>query len=398
MKKIFYLLSSLMLVFTACDPMEDVYEELEKTGSPKKTLAITLQDADYKAIKSAPSNITTGLYFTSEAQASEFIPGLLNTKYGHLNNNDVIDVTYKQASHTSGKTVSERVEFTLTTKEDYALGGTTFTNFDKWSQVETFLNAKYPDAKEGRLVKLTYTWYNSGAAYPKPDGTGTSQSKTVTENYYFSGGKWYEAYTLVANDYATADRTRYSAFFSSDEAELVPSLLNNLFKKNVLGAKAGDVKYGAYLVRYSGTNIPVEVMPMVYDGSNWTRATKAVTKEATLSFKKKQGVWVPDPIIKYTLTTADYIWIGDNPALGTPENRANLKEFKSFYQRFSDDSRFWTQAQVIAALGALLKEKFPTAEVGNKFEVTYVVHTGPTGPTSIILELQESGNYIVPVE
>lgn len=393
MKKIVYLVCSLFTALTSCEPMEDVYDELDslpKDPTKSKNFNIVLSEANYKFFEGktgVPAHVNKNYYFASETEASTLIPLFLNATYAHLDNGDAINVTYNTSTFVPNNTVAERVSYTLTTQADYSLGGANFQNFDKFSQIETFLNAKYPTPLEGRLATLTYTLYNSNTS---------PTSRTVTDTYYYVNGKWFDTYVVTADDYLSVDRNRNNAFASADEAEYVPAALNKFLKDNILGAKAGDVQFASYLVRYSSTSTLTNVMAMVYDGANWSKVSKAVTQEATLTFGKKDGVWAPDLTIRYTLTADDYTAIGNNPAVGTQANRDNLKQFKNFYQvGNATDTRYWTEAQIFAGLAARLKELYPNADVGQKVQLSYIVYRGSNNIDQTTFIKEQSGDFVV---
>lgn len=395
MKKIFYLLSSLMLVFTACDPMEDVYEELDKAKLPytKKGMTYKLSDTDYK---------TTTKYFASEEAAAAAIPTLLNTKFPALENGSSAIVTYNLLTdgyNFKGNTVSHDTTHVLTT-DDYKLGGARYSNFDSWSQIKTFLNAKFPvsalkenQPAEGRLATLTFTWYNSNT---------NPTSNTVTDSYYYVGGEWYDTYYVSDANYASVDRNRSNAFTPGD-VELLPAYFNSFLKGEFLTAKSRDVVYVKYAIRHSSSSTTQHVMAMMFDGTNWNKVEKSdiVVTESTLQFAKINGIWVPDLTKMYTLVSPDdYLWISQQPELGTEAQRGNLGDprYLNFYQSWSGSATYWSNENIQVALAALLKMRFPNEVIGQKFEVTYNYYLSGNKVGSMLFEMTEEGNYKYIVE
>lgn len=390
MKKIFYLLSSLMLVFTACDPMEDVYEELDKAKAPytKKGLSYKMTDTDYK---------TTTKYFATEEAAAAAIPTLLNTKFPALENGSSAIVTYNLLTDGYdflGNTVSSYTTYELTTSEDYKLGGTNYSNFDRWSQVETFLNAKYPvsaipegQTAEGRLVTLTYTWYNSNTS---------PTSSTVTDSYYYVGGEWHDTYYVSDANYASVDRNRSYAFTPGD-VELLPAYFNNFLKGEFFAAQPREVVYVKYAIRQSSSSTTQHVMAMMFDGTNWNKVAKSdvVITVSTLQFAKINGSWVPDLTKSYKLVSPDdYVWISQQPSLGTTAQLANLGDYKNFYQSWSGSANYWSNDNIKVALAALLKQKFSNEVPGQKFEVTYDYYLSGNKVGTMLFQLNDSGEYV----
>ncbi|GAA4313944.1 hypothetical protein GCM10023183_33930 [Nibribacter koreensis] len=375
--------------------MEDTYEELDaqpKAFDPSavRKLNITLTEANYKSLQGkagVPGYVNTNFYFASEEEAGALIPLYLNAAYPNFDNKDEITVTYNSLTKEfKGNTVTERETYTLT-DEDYALGGTNFKNFDRWSQIETFLNARYTPL-QGRLVNLTFNWFSNNQL-------PTTQVRTFS--YFYTNGRWEEAYLVTEADYLKVDRNRNNAFATADEA-MLPAYFDNFLKAKVFGAKAGDIKYVSYAVRYSATSTLQQAMAMIYDGSNWTRLTKTFfTEPKTLTFSFENGKWKPDLTVKYTLVSADYETIAGFTNVGTEANRANLKQFKNFYQAGNNpsDTRLWTDAQINAGLAELLKVKYPNAEVGQKFLVTYIAYRGTNVSVQTLFEKKANGTFEV---
>ncbi|MDX5436673.1 MAG: hypothetical protein LPK03_05725, partial [Pontibacter sp.] len=103
--------------------------------------------------------MASGYYFTSEDDASELIPAILDNKYPQVGEGTKAAIVYNLLTFKFGDNdvKGDVLEYEVT-EEDYALGGSKYTSFDKESQVISFLNAKYPNATEGTLAMLSYTW------------------------------------------------------------------------------------------------------------------------------------------------------------------------------------------------------------------------------------------------
>ena len=394
MRKIFYLIMLIATTVSACDPMKDTYNELDATtnaGAVVKAFSYTMVKADYDFLKARtggiqyPATISARQSFTSPEEAGLYIPDVLNRNYPQLDNGSAITVTYNQYLYTFvNNTISNRISYTLT-NSDYALGGTTFTNFDRWSQVETFLKAKYPNAKDS-LVTLTYTAFNTNT---------NPTSKTVTDDFFFKNGQWYDTYRISPEEYTSVDRGRFNNFIAADQPMLV-DYFNKFLKAKLIAPKVNDFIYVSFSNRPASTTLQ-EVMALRFDGTNWVKLADNtnVLVPATLKFAKKAGVWKPDLTISYNFTTADYQAIGDDPTIGTDANRANLKQFNNFYQAGSNlsDTRYWTDAQIQAGVAAHLKRLFPNAEVGQKYRATFIIYKGSNTTTVWEFEKKSSGNF-----
>src|SRR6056297_595418 len=108
MKKIVYLLTLLMVVFSACEPNEELYEQLDETKDPYNgSVEYTLTANDYETITSlALANATneddsTWAEYVTEFEAfndkypgSEYIPHLLPDLFPAYNKNSSANVTF----------------------------------------------------------------------------------------------------------------------------------------------------------------------------------------------------------------------------------------------------------------------------------------------------------------
>ncbi|MER2996452.1 hypothetical protein [Pontibacter populi] len=376
MKKIFYLLSSLMLVFTACDPMEDVYEELDKAKKDDAAFAIELNKDDYAVYKSNTEypHIATGQYLTGEEEAALVIPAMLSKRYAHLGNGATVEVNYHiQKFPGVTNSVSSWEAYTVTA-EDYTAVGEKFANFNSSSDVYRLLDHKYPTPTDKQLVVLTYDMYAGGT------------TSTITDSYFFVNGDWSNIYHVTAQDYASVKNT-YGSFSGSDDANL-KVFFDKFLKSDVIVAKEGDFRYVSYYYYNSNgdKSRTQRIMAMYFDGENWMPAV-GVKQTATLKFQKKDNVWVPDLSIPYTLVASDYTYVGnDDNNIATAAARANLRQFGNF------STYNWTNDQLYEAMGAILKLHFSGEEAGKKFKVTFDSY--PAGKMTLVLVKAENGNFV----
>lgn len=378
MKKIIYLLSSLMLVFTACDPMEDVYEELDKAKKDETTVSTELVKADYAIYGSNTEypHVASKQYFTGEAEAAALIPAMLNKRYPHLEDGASVTVTYNTLLFPGfDNTVSGWEKYTVT-DEDYAANGERYPNFNSSSDVYRFLDAKYPNAAEKKLVVLTYDYY-------------AGSTSTITDSFLYLNGRWENIYHVTADDYTSVKNT-YGSFSGSD-IENMPVYFDVFLKKDMVVAKEGDFEYVSYYFYDSSDRSRSQrIMAMYFNGNNWVPAVGATAK-ATLKFQKKNNEWVPDLSVQYTLTADDYAYVGnDANNIGTAAARENLRRFGNF------STYNWTTDQLYEAMNAVLKLRYPSAEVGQKFKVTFESY--PAGKMELVLIKRANGNFTKPEE
>ncbi len=367
-----------MVVFSACDPMEDVYDELDALKGPfTKKVDVTLSSEDYTEVKGKS-------YFTTEEKAAAAIPEFLNEAYSHLENGSTVRVTYNKLMFPGYNSSVSEVEKYTAVAEDYDFTGESHDNFNSAGDLVKLLEHKYPDAVENQLVVLTYDYYQNGA------------TSTVTDSFYFKDGAWRNIYHVSDEDYASVGKR---SDFSSSDDDLLPEYFNKLLSNTVFGAVAGDVKYVSYAY-YSNKTTTQQVLGMVYNGSEWVKVNPEAVEEAVLQLKKKQGTWVPDLTKSYTLVADDYVWISKQPELGTQPQRDNLGDPKylNFYQSWAGNDNYWSDEDVLVALSGFLKNKFPNEEVGQKFEVTYAYYKSGNKTNTVTLIKRESGDYTLAEE
>jgi hypothetical protein len=389
MKKILYLLSSLMLVFTACDPMEEVYNELDelKDKTDKSVMTLTLAPADYSTFKSAAPLVATNLAFSSEDQAIELIPNLLATKYGYLGDGAQALVTLRKSVYPGlNNTTSASARVTVSSA-DYTAIGKTSSNFTSTSDIDTYLNYKYPTPTERQLVALTYKI--TGA-----DGTVVTEK----DSFFFLDGSWKNIYHVSDAEYTSTGNGKYKNFDANSDPYLVSyfnQFLKNHYTNNNLITRVGDIEYVSYTYFGGGTN--QRLATMLFDGTNWIEAVSQF-EVSTLKFKKKDGKWNVDLTVSYTLVNADYEWIGrDNasPNYGTEESRSNLVRFRSYYTQTVGDTRYWSQEEINKSLVALIKHLYPNPKEGVKYQLFYKIYDGTTKTVPVTFERNSSGEYVV---
>ena len=360
-KNILYILSLVSLLFVACDPLDDAIKDIKPNPADTKTITLTLT--------------TT---YNSVAAANTGIAATLNKDYAQLPNGTKANVVYnlRPVAVKLADSVFVNVQYTVTT-DDYTNGSATVGNgnFKTYNsnQVLAFLEWKYPKATTpvNKLVLLTYQFFQSNAT--------PSSGITVTEAFLLNETGWQKVYLVSASQYASVARGINNAFTSADVSSL-PTYFNSFLKADptMPPAKIGDLKYISYKYQQSSSNIQQKLYTLIFDGVNWTTTPTPV---APLPFLKKNGTWIPDPTVYYTLVRADYNTIGASTA-GTAAGRANLAQFGSF--DVSGGANNWTEDQIADGLIIVLNAKFASAPVDETvvYNVTYALFRG-SGPTGI---------------
>lgn len=367
LKKI--VLVGLPLAFFACEPMEDVYDELDIDNVVvQKNVVVTLSSSDY--------NMVDNDYFTSVEEAAENIPTFLDSKYGHLDDGSSVEVTYNQLvfDFSSGNEVASVEQYEVTAADYKETTGNDYGNFDNLEDIVGFLDNKFGDLEEFSIVILDYLYYANGSTNNKLDA------------FYKVGDSWKNnTYLVTPEDYEATGNGRYDNFTGADDDKLAGYFNHFLGNIVTLQPSVGDVMHVVYY--YFSGSAAYQIMTMAYDGSKWYEVTETITRPETIKFAKKAGIWEPDISIAYTLTAADYTWIADNSTAGSAGARGNLKSYGNFA------ASYWPRPDLIDAFSQLLNERFPNVEVGQRYQLTYLVYSGGVAPQTMTLEKLESGGW-----
>ncbi len=119
MKKIISYLFIAGLLFSACDPMDDIYDELDENGITNKQQGIeyTITSDNYDAMEGA---VAENHYFSENNPSADYIPSLLTAVYPTLTEGSTVKVTYNYKNEASYLSVySDASEYELTS-DDYA--------------------------------------------------------------------------------------------------------------------------------------------------------------------------------------------------------------------------------------------------------------------------------------
>ena len=355
MKKIYYLLAFVALIFTACKK-----QPLIPVGAYTKAVTITLAKSDYQSLGSTVY-ASKSSNFTTTADAKTYIPTILNAKYPQLGDGSTAIVNFSLAAPTItlADSTNANTAYTLTAADYLLLPGNKFTDFST-AQMLNWLPYKYPNAVNNQLAVLTYTYFESGAT--------SNSGVPATDAFLYTNGSWQKIYRVSAAQYASVGRGVNNWFIAAD----VPSLtfyLNSFLKadtKVMANAQIGSVIYVNY--RYLTTY--QKVMPLTFDGTNWVNTSTTTS----LSFMKSGGKWAPDNTVFYTMVQADYVTISTS-SLSTSDARTNITTHPDFNTSATTDATYWSDADIQAGLILVLKAKFGSTAVANqKFVVTYAVY------------------------
>ena len=349
MKKIFLLLTVFSMVFTSCDPLEDIHEEVDaQTTTIVGDVVFTMSDEDYKFLDLSFGN------FSSEEDAKSMIPNLLDNKYPVWGNKSSAIVTYKLYNKKNDE--KSLVVYEVTNADNTAIGNN-YGNFSNLNALKDLLNYKFPAPADRLLVSLTYEQYDSGV------------TSTVENGFIFSNGDWEMHSGITEAEYNSMGEGR-AQFSSEDEALVkIPLFLKN--KLQYEAPNAGDIEGTMYKLYVDDVDdvdgdgstkdrtVYSYVAFFIFDGMTWSKYNNVINE--TVKFGHDGTTWVPDNTIKYTLTAADYTLV-DN----------------GFYQNF-DVRAGKAEADESVRLGkinTILLNNFPNDAEGQKYSVSYNVYNG----------------------
>jgi hypothetical protein len=371
MKKLYYLLALIAVVFASCDPLSQTYKTLDAV--PKATaISLTLTSVEYKLLPSSVYSYNT-LNFKSFTDANTYVPAILTTRYPQATELATASISFNVAQSSSSVNVPDstytRIATTLAAA-DYIfpstiLNGNTVpantTAYFTAAGAINYLNYKYPTPFANQLAVLTYLYFESG-------GTAATGNLT-TDSFLFLNGAWTKVYTVSAAQYASVGRGTNNWFIATDVPTLTAYINTFLLNDPIVmaTAKAGDIKYVSY--RYLTTY--QKILALTYDGTNWTL-------KQTLLFLKLNGTWIPDPTVYVTIpvgVSADYAYL-KTTTIGSDAARANVASFGDFDIRTNGATTAWSDADLTAGLAAILLHKFAAPIAGIPYKVTYYVYNG----------------------
>ncbi|AUS04730.1 membrane lipoprotein lipid attachment site-containing protein [Pseudotamlana carrageenivorans] len=363
MKKILFLLVAVGAMLAGCNPMEDVYKELDKVENPiVGSSEYTLQDDDYSAMGLSFSS------FDTEDQAKEEIPGFLETLYPFWGNGSQALITYNLYKSNSIKS-TDAYEVT---DQDYQDLGFSYGNFSSPGDMADFLVYKFPNAVRGDVVDLTYKYYSGGS---------TSE---LTNNFVLLEG-WEMVREFTADEYMDMEQS-YPNFSNEDVAENNISIyLKSLYPY----ASSGERIVTMYELFINGEPKEMKLIPFVYDGANWNAISSVI--ESTLQFGHDGNTWVPDNTIKYALLRSDYDYmsaqLASEPGFEGPAS--SMGNYGNFDRR-EGNANYWSLDMIEQALIILLDNMDPNAEEGQKYIMTYDIYNG-TNTTEDMFMIKKDG-------
>ena len=353
MKKIFYSFAILSLLFTSCNPMEEIYTDIDSAETVISGEAVfTLTDADYETLELNYGN------FSSTDDAKEALPGFLTDKFPVWGAESLAAVTFKLYNKVN--TYSRNI-YELSDDEHNAITGKTYGNFDKSYHVTNYLEATYPDAERGDFYSLRYRFYSGGES-------------TLTDGFAFENGEWTKITGFTEEEYNAMGES-YPNFSSHDEAEAkTPVALLDIYK--FAPKNAGDIVSTMYELYKGGGVTKSYTANYISDGSTFSKYNNVINE--TIKFGHDGTSWVPDNTIKYTLTAADYELVGNG-------------NYGNFDVRAGKDEEL--ESVRLDKVNTILLNNFPSDEEGQKYIVSYNIYNGANGVWSLAV-IKEGSAYV----
>lgn len=284
-----------------------------------------------------------------------------------------------------------------------------YSNFDRresddayWSNemileaLNIVLAENFPAAVEGDRFEVTYLIYDGSAGtemmavvlqngeYVVDDEASVSTIEE-TKVYAYANGDWDVPFTLDSEDYTEMGQS-YPNFDNEDEA---------IYKLEIfLGsefpyAEEGDFVALAYDFFSGSTN--TRYANFVFEDGNWNYIPSVT--EQTIQFGHDGEGWEPDNTIAYTLTDADFEFIGD-ALIDVYPGPADSAGYYGNFDRRPGNENYWSEEMLLEAFNLFLDELDPNAEEGQRYVVSYDVYTGSAGVESMSL-IKEDGAWVI---
>lgn len=385
-----------------------------------KTLAdqimYTLTDADYALVGNGTYNnfdIREGAdEETVEARRAKIQTILLNNfpdtavgqqysvTYAAYNNSN-IELTMLLEFNGTNYSIIELTSYTLTFADFSAIGvafeteypepaasASNYGNFDRrpdedayWSNdmILEALNEILPAADEGDRYNVTYAIYNGASgtetmSLEYQSGAYIAPAQLLldkTSTYAVTTSGWELPYTVSEEDYEIMGQS----FENFDENSIykLAIYLEQLYPF----AQEGDVK--AIMYEYYDGSTSDRFSNYRFDGDQWMIIGNVV--EMSLKFGFKDGVWVPDNTIRYTVSQPEFDYIAENYATD-PIYEAAVSSMASYgnFDRRPANAAYWSDEMILTVFADLLNNVIaPEAENEQKYVMVVDIYDGSNG-------------------
>ncbi|MEA2043704.1 MAG: hypothetical protein U9N85_14275 [Bacteroidota bacterium] len=304
MKNIFFTVLLFGIIFSACNPNEELYEKLDEAeGDYQTDLVYELTESDYAQIASTAMVESQNAQDSTEAQfisnnnafalnisVSDYAGVLLDDKFIAPGQGSSCELKYNYAINE----LDSITEYELGDDDYTAIGGDVADSlaFSYEEEPGDYLSdfLALSDTTENYIQYITCEYIHEDTLYSRSD---------TSICFEFVEGQWEEAniYILTAEDYDSMGAPGYFNNFSSDveQEDYLPTFLENKYPYAQKGAS-----YHIAFKYYDGeTN--VKFTAYQYDGSNWV-----MNRQKSDPFVNNGEHWLFDPTVHITLAAADY--------------------------------------------------------------------------------------------
>ncbi len=185
MRKLTAYIISLGLLVAACNPMEDIYTELDKKETPYvEKVELTLSDADYESMD---GDVATNYSFSADEPADDYIPEFLEEKYPGLEYGSAALVTYHYSEGYPDLSAYTNAGYYSLSGDDYAMVSPVVEEAGYFSPknpagefIPSILNASVSGAEEGDMYIVSYM-------YSDIEPEVTASGEKVVFEYEFDG-------------------------------------------------------------------------------------------------------------------------------------------------------------------------------------------------------------------
>ena len=307
LKKILSVVVPLTILFTACEPNEELYETLDGMQKPyNEGIEYTLVDADYTRFGGF---IQQNLAFNDTLPAMDFIPDVLKVRFVTLRQESSAMVTY---NHFLLNPDWWDAGFGyVMTEEDYGedgvnIVGNAFTEDNPASyHLPSFLRVKFPGAIDGDIINMIYNFIESGETIMNID------------IYQFNGQSWiwletiedipYVGYELTAQDYENFGGS--IARFGNFSVSYPPERHLPVFLKNFLPYAVAEDEQVVKYRYHDGSQVKQVIDKFHFDGIQWEKVP--YTEERTEQYIFGQLGWAFDPTVTFQMGWSDYMYLAE---------------------------------------------------------------------------------------
>lgn len=211
MKKIVTYLFVLGLMFSACNPLEDINKEIDEANpimNQHKGLEMTISADDYTSLK---GDIATNQYFSEMNPSKTYIPTLLAEKYPSLTLGSSVKVTYKYRNEADYLNNFTNPETYTLSESDYALvselvgeAGYLSPSNSADEYLPSILESSVTGAANGDLFLVSYQYFGKD-----PDPAQAGGATLLDETFDSDLG----AFQTVN---VTGDKDWYASSYSGD--------------------------------------------------------------------------------------------------------------------------------------------------------------------------------------